>query len=249
MAQSQAMSDEFEPPEQPKGFLTETDRAFLAGETDLDPENPSDKAKMRRRRQLIRQRIEGALWDFSHLYSLTGLHETETVFKAFSGEGGELSSVEEGGDLFECVRSLQALLFFALSESEPEAAFYSTTVKWGVEQLLEDLGYEEGVYYDTKADFSFNEFGKVSISELKDRFYNGPLLGFWPINLLWRKGEITTAERDSYMARLSFEQFAKLDIIDRNPNIPHLTNPANIDLDSVSEDEIRDLREYYEEMG
>lgn len=60
----------------PRGILTDADREYLAGETDLKPQTE------RRRRQLIRERVFNALFDFWYLVDYLPQTDLDQIFDA-----------------------------------------------------------------------------------------------------------------------------------------------------------------------
>jgi len=161
-----------------KGFLTDTDKAFLRGEREYTGDNA---AQMRyQRRQAIRERTRNACRDFSLLLAELDPEEVAKLFP-FGDDTQDTAGVYDG------MADALALFFVSFFDREDVSdvgahEMVDMVVKRGVEQALEARGRELESYQSIR----FNE--QVPIEELRKRFSTGESLTYEQFQRLQAEG-------------------------------------------------------------
>jgi hypothetical protein len=161
-----------------KGFLTDTDKAFLRGETEYTGDND---AQMRyQRRRAIRERTRNACRDFSLLLDELDPEEVAKLLP-FSDDTQDTEGVYSG------MADALALFFVSFFDREEVSdvgarEMVDMVVKQGVEQALEARGRELESYQSIR----FNE--QVPMEELRRRFSTGESLTYEQFQRLQAEG-------------------------------------------------------------
>jgi hypothetical protein len=161
-----------------KGFLTDTDKAFLRGEKEYTGDNA---AQMRyQRRQAIRERARNACRDFSVLLDEVDPEEVAKLFP-FGDDTQDTAGVYSG------MADALALFFVSFFDREDVSdagahEMVDMVVNHGVEQALEARGRELESYQPVR----FNE--QVPIEELRKQFFTGESLTYDQFQRLQAEG-------------------------------------------------------------
>lgn len=164
--------------ERPRGILTEADRAYLRGETELASEQSERNARAR-----IRDRVHEGIRDFEVLIEHLSDRDRQLIFEKRFEE-------MHGPDAFDALVSALAFLYLGIDDTE-----------LSFEEILREGINVAEAGRDRSASVTFDRtFHSLTTDHLKRRLEDGESLTLTEIAYLHRSDEVSRSELASYLS-------------------------------------------------
>lgn len=184
-AQYQCMSNH-PPDDRDRGFLTEADRRYLHGESDLDHQSHGE----RRARERIRNRLLNALYDMAIVFESLEDRDRDQVFKKVGFETPREDSLFGEQAVMPAPQAVISAVAFLLSTHQTD-----DEVEYTVSEALAAMADKEGVYRTFEVSVDTNEPDHIDEDELAQQLRDGDITH----NDLDRYFRMRRIDRDTYI--------------------------------------------------